>query len=53
MKKQPVFIAVMFTVFMFPVVGNINNADAEQPDHGGVQGNHGGIQGNHGGMIGD
>jgi hypothetical protein len=29
MKKQPIFIAVMFTVFMFPVVGNINNADAE------------------------
>ena len=41
MKKQPIFIAVMFTVFMFPVVGNINNADAQ---YGGMQGNHGGMQ---------
>jgi hypothetical protein len=40
MKKQPIFIAVMFTVFMFPVVGNINNADAQ---YGGMQGNHGGM----------
>ena len=28
MKRRHIFIALMFTVFMFPVVGNINSADA-------------------------
>ena len=30
MKKQPIFIAAMFTVFMFPFAGSVSNADAEK-----------------------
>jgi hypothetical protein len=55
----------MFTVFMFPVVGNINNADAQ---YGGMQSSQGGgapssfddglmgrsgMTGNHNGMQGN